>query len=357
MKLNVFANVFGNLGYNVHARGFIEGVQANDIDVKTIPYDVARAPMETDRMLVESIVRKPFYDAPSVCISYGNDMMKFYGKRRIGYTVWETTRIPDDWISSLNSLDDVWTVSKFCKKAFEDSGVDKDVKIVHEGVDTSVFNKYVDKFKRRPEDENKFIFLSVFKWEKRKSPDILIEAFAEEFEKENDVILLLQCYNPFIENLNPFEEIMHMGVKVGKKLQVIPPLPKRTDLAKLYRTTDCFVLPTKGESWGLPMIESLACGTPVITTNWGGALEYMKSDYGWLVDVERMEMPDDGQFFKPYKDNEWAVPSKKSLRELMRYAYEHRDECKKKGATAYEYVDENFTWEKSTEVVKDLLKE
>jgi hypothetical protein len=356
MKLNVFGHVFGNLGYNVHTRGFIEGLQANDIDVKTIPYDMQPSG-ETSRMLIESIKKKPNYNSPSVCLNYGNDMLKFFGTKRIGYSVWETTRIPEDWISSLNKLDDVWTVSKFCKKAFEDSGVEKDVKIVHEGVDTSIFNKYVDKIPRRPEDESKFLFLSIFKWEKRKSPDILIEAFSEEFENEKDVLLLLQCYNPFLQEFNPFEAIMNMNVKVAKKLQILPPLQKRTELARLYRTVDCFVLPTKGESWGLPAIESLACGVPVITTNWGGTMEFMKSDYGWLIDVDHMEMPDDGMFFKPYKDNEWAVPSKKNLREHMRYAYEHREECKKKGNAAYDYVDENFNWGKSTEPVKELLKE
>jgi hypothetical protein len=352
-------NAFGNLGYNIHGRGFIEGMAANGIDVKLIPYDMPSQNSELSRVIVESAKKKAHHESPSVCLSYGNDMLKFSGKKRIGYTVWETTRIPEDWVPSLNRLDDVWTVSKFCKKAFEDSGVDKDVRIVREGVDTSVYNKYVDKLPRT--DEDRFIFLSIFKWEKRKSPDLLVKAFAEEFAKDEKVSLVMQCMNPFLPNLNPFEEIMNMefdsGVNSLKKINIIPPIPKRSELARVYRTADCFVLPTRGESWGLPMIESLACGVPVITTNWGGALEYMNKDIGWLVDVEKMEMPDDKMWFKPYKDNEWAVPSLKSLKEYMRYAFEHKDECKKKGDAAYDYVDENFTWEKSTEVVKELLKE
>jgi len=354
MKVNVFGNVCGNLGYNVHCRGFIEGLLANGIDVKTHNFD-GKLFGEVPRAIVESLRKKPYLDSPSICLSYGNDMMKFTGKKRIGYSVWETTRLPEDWAESLNSLDDVWTVSKFCKKTFEDSGVKHDVKVVHEGVDTSIFNKYVEKFKRV--DEKQFMFLSVFKWEKRKSPDILLEAYAEEFDKDENVALMLQCANPFMQNFNPFEEIMNMNIGKHPTINVVQPVPKRTDLAKIYKSVDCFVLPTRGESWGLPMIESLACGTPVITTNWGGALEFMNKDVGWLIDVDGMEVPDDDMWFKPYKDNEWSVPSKKSLRELMRYAFEHKDECKKKGDRAYDYVDENFTWEKSTECVKELLKE
>jgi len=359
MKANVFANVFNNLGYGVHARGFVEGMAANGIDVKLIPYDSPSQNSEVSRVLIDCAKKKSHSDAPSICLSYGNDMLKFSGKKRIGYTVWETTRLPSDWVPSLNKLDDVWTVSKYCKKIFEDSGVDKDVKIVHEGVDTSIFNKYVDKLPMN--DEKRFVFLSIFKWEKRKSPDILIQAFAEEFKKDENVALVMQCSNPFLQGFNPFEEILSMdyenGVNSLKKINIIPPIPKRSELARVYRTADCFVSPTRGEAWGLPMIESLACGVPVITTNWGGALEYMKEDYGWLINVDHMEVPDDKMFFKPYKDNEWAVPSKKHLRELMRYAFEHKDECAKKGTAAYDYIDENFSWEKSTEVVKELLKE
>jgi len=354
MKANVFGYVSGHLGYNVHTQGFIEGMINNGIDVKTTPLE-ERMATEVSSVIINSIKKKFSYDAPSICLSYGNDMNRFHGKRRIGYTVWETTKLPQDWVEPLNNLDDVWTVSKHSKMAIENSGVKKDVKIVPEGVDTTVFNNYVDPLHK---DKDTFIFLFVGKWEKRKSPDMLLKAFADEFKPEEKVRLAMQCFNPFIQNFNPYKVAFDLNLKEHAPIVFLPPAPTRADMAKYYKTADVFVSPTRGESWGLPIIEAMACGTPVIATNWGGHLDYFNDNYGWLLDVDGTEMPEDNMFFKPQEGNEWAKPSITKLRELLRYTFEHKDEVKKKGGmNSYKYVDENWTWEKSTSVVKELLKE
>lgn len=354
VKVNVFGYVSGHLGYNVHTQGFIEGMINNGIDVKTIPLEEKQT-TEISNTIVQSIKKKFNFDAPSVLLGYGNETHRFYGKRRICYTVWETTKLPDDWVKPLNNVDDVWTVSKHSKQTIERSGVEKDVKIVPEGVDTTIFNNYVEPLHRDP---GVFIFLFVGKWEKRKSPDILLKAFAEEFKPEEKVRLAMQCFNPFLPNFNPYKAAFDMNIGKHAQIVFLPPAPTRTDLARYYKTADVLVSPTRGESWGLPIIESMACGVPVIATNWGGHLDYFNENYGWFIDVEKTEVPEDNMFFKPQEGNEWAVPSIKSLREKMRYVFDNQGEVKKKGGmNSYKYVDENWTWEKSTSIVKELLKE
>jgi len=354
MKMNFYGNIDGNLGYNVHAQGFIEGLTENKVDVKTVPYD--HGTMEgLSHKIISSIKKEYYYDAPSVCLSYGNDMLSFTGKKRVGYTVWETTHAPLTWAKQLNTLDDVWTVSKHSRDALAAAGVEKDIKIVPEGVDTTTFTKFVKPLQK----DDHFLFLSIFKWEARKSPDILLEAFAEEFKPGEKVALLMQSYNPFLQGLNMYAKLFEMNLPPHAPVRIIPPVKTRSEVAAYYRTADCFVLPTKGEAWGLPVMESLACGTPAITTNWGGALEFMNNDIGWLIDVEKFETPDDGMFFRKENfspENKWAVPSKKHLRELMRYAFEHKDECKKKGELGYEKMDTEFNWKKSTEKVPEYLR-
>jgi len=353
-RLNVFSHIGGNLGYNAHARGFVQGLFEIGIETKIVPWETLRNVKLDNKM--ETAVKKSFmYDAPSVCLSYADSFYKFFGEKRIGYTVWETTKLPTDWSKHINYLDEVWTVSKFCEETFKNSGIDIPIKIVREGVDTTVYNPFVNKIEEIP--KNVFLFYSVFKWENRKSPEILIEAFAEEFDKKEDVALLLNTHNPFIPNFNPYVALFQMNLPIHPPIVPIGPFKTQAEMAKHYATANCFVLPTKGEAWGLPMIEAMACGTPVITTNWSGALEFMKKDYGWLIDVERMEMPEDRLFrgYEPRSGNEWAIPSKKHLKELMRYAFENKDECTKKGYSAYEHVEENFTWGKSVSVVKEIL--
>ena len=44
----------------------------------------------------------------------------------------------------------------------------------------------------------------------------------------------------------------------------------RAALRNLYAAADAFVLPTRGEGWGLPIAEAMAMALPVIATNWSG---------------------------------------------------------------------------------------
>jgi glycosyltransferase involved in cell wall biosynthesis len=40
----------------------------------------------------------------------------------------------------------------------------------------------------------------------------------------------------------------------------------QADLASLYKTMDCFLLPTRGEGWGRPITEAMSMQLPVIGT-------------------------------------------------------------------------------------------
>jgi glycosyltransferase involved in cell wall biosynthesis len=351
MKANVYGYVDGMLGFNRHTRGLIDGMTENNIDVSLVPLD-NRIPQKPSRTIEDSLMREYDFDSPSICISSPTDFNRFYGSKRIGYTTWETSRLPQMWADIINEMDEIWTVGEFSKKVFEDSGVEGDVKLVPEGVDTSVFNPYVDKL---AVGGDIFLFYSTFEWERRKGPDVLLKAYSEEFGEGDNVGLVLETYNPLLQRFNPFEAIFKMNLGRLPLIEVLRPSGNEFELAKRLVSADCFVLPSRGESWALSAMEAMACGVPTITTNWGGHLEYAGTDYGWLIDVDGMETPVDEPFLKPYEGNEWANPSVKHLRELMRYAYEHKDECVKKGHAAYEHVDENYNWKKSTSVIKDLL--
>lgn len=58
-------------------------------------------------------------------------------------------------------------------------------------------------------------------------------------------------------------------------------------VANRYRAMDVMCLPTKGEGFGLPLIEAQACGVPIITTNASTGPELLKG--GWLIDVGEYE--------------------------------------------------------------------
>lgn len=51
---------------------------------------------------------------------------------------------------------------------------------------------------------------------------------------------------------------------------------------------DCFVLPSRYETFGVVYIEAMACGKPVIATACGGPDDFVTPDNGLLVPVEEV---------------------------------------------------------------------
>lgn len=59
--------------------------------------------------------------------------------------------------------------------------------------------------------------------------------------------------------------------------------PTRAELARLYATCDLFVSASWREGFGLPPLEAMACGTPVVLTDSGGAREYARHGENCLM--------------------------------------------------------------------------
>ena len=63
---------------------------------------------------------------------------------------------------------------------------------------------------------------------------------------------------------------------------------KKEELLNYYKVADIFVLPTRGNVWGLVINEAMACGLPIITTDkCVDGLELIKNnENGFLVPIE-----------------------------------------------------------------------
>ena len=63
--------------------------------------------------------------------------------------------------------------------------------------------------------------------------------------------------------------------------------PTRKKLARLYASCDVFVSASWWESFGLPPLEAMACGGPVVTTDSRGVREYARDEFNCLVTPPR----------------------------------------------------------------------
>jgi glycosyltransferase involved in cell wall biosynthesis len=260
-------------------------------------------------------------------------------ERNIIILPFETTKIPRSWIARINSCQALFAPCEQNIQAFKDSGVNVPMELIHWGVDPEKFS-----YMERPERPT-FNFGTMGALSQRKGTDILVKAFLEEFPKEQDVRLILKTSNYG----NPF------AVHDKRVVDKISPCTHEELLSDFFINVDCFVFPTRGEGFGLPSLEAMATGLPVIVTGWSGILEYMRPEYGWMLDYKMV--PAKAFTEEIYKEDcgDWAEPSFEQLKASMRYAYEHRDECKTRGIAAARYVQKEWTWDKKIKMYHDAL--
>ena len=105
------------------------------------------------------------------------------------------------------------------------------------------------------------------------------------------------------------------------------------DLPGLYAHAEALVLPSFDEGFGLPVIEAMACGTPVIVSN-GGALPEVVGNAGLIFDLS--------------KRNDLTQAIRGCLSD-----YNLRLSLKEKGLTRIK----NFSWQQTAELIWKTLNE
>src|SRR5690606_5097339 len=114
-------------------------------------------------------------------------------------------------------------------------------------------------------------------------------------------------------------------------------------LPRLYAACDAFVLPTRGEGWGFPFLEAMACGKPVIGTAWSSLLDFLHPDHAYLIEIEGLE-PVRGpvELHRFYRGHRWAKPSVDHLRFLLRHVVENPEEARARGRAARRAVEQRW---------------
>ena len=140
-------------------------------------------------------------------------------------------------------------------------------------VDTSFFRLEKKDFKKE-----KYTFLNVAHLDAKKNHKGLINAFQNKFFGNNQYELIIAGDGPEMKNLN--EQIssldLHDQVKLFGRVS-------REKVLELMIQSDCFVLSSIHETFGVVLIEAMSCGLPVISTRSGGPESIITSDdYGFL---------------------------------------------------------------------------
>ena len=155
---------------------------------------------------------------------------------------------------------------------------DYPVKVVNNGINLEVFKPNQSDFRTRYALEGKKLLLGVsFEWGIRKGLDVFLE-LARCLPEDYRIILVGTDEN--VDKLLP-ENIISIHRTQNQR-----------ELAEIYCAADLFVNPTREENYPTVNMESLACGTPVLTFRTGGSPEIIDESCGSVVacdDLDAME--------------------------------------------------------------------
>ncbi|MBU1000204.1 glycosyltransferase family 4 protein [Patescibacteria group bacterium] len=189
----------------------------------------------------------------------------FYQVKQFGYTkVFKNAArksdkilVPSNYVKDL--LQDRWEVEG------------KKVVITHEAVDDKIFliknaitKKEIDKAIKKFSIKLPFIFY-VGNAHPHKNVEGLIRAFKDLEKKHPDLSLVLSGSDHYfwrrLKEKYPGQNIIYTGYISDK------------ELVALYKRATAFIMPSLEEGFGIPILEAMACGTLVVSSNKGSLIE------------------------------------------------------------------------------------
>jgi glycosyltransferase involved in cell wall biosynthesis len=361
------APIFNFSGYGDEARAMILGLQQRGYPVTArswgtdLPEFVDQlAASAPDRLLALHQATQVPLGHPFVSVLHvpGYAATRIHGaSANVIRTMFETDSIPRDWVSRLNQMDEVWVPTSFNAETFAKAGVTTPIEVVPGGVDAKLFRPGLRPL--RVPGARGTVFLSIFEWAFRKGWDVLLSAWAEAFGPGDDVSLVLRtaAVEGTVGTPLPIEQRIdgHLAALGKTRADVAPiivlerPL-SLADLPRLYAAADVYVSASRGEGWGRPMLEAMACRLPVIATRWSGNLDFMDDDNSILLDIEGLEAVDHRAEFAFYRGHRWAEPSVAHLTEVLQRTAADPALRKRLGARGRSDVERRWQWKQVTHI-------
>jgi len=365
-------NIIGpinRLGYGIHANNMLKAF--NDIGLTTSLTTAGEIQDNDNIDVVMQSVSTPFKnDSPTLHIFHDEYLDEFPGKYTIGFSVFETDVVPQETIQKIEKYCEmVFTTTEDHKNILIMNGITKPVEVINEGVNPELFNvEPVDKLI----DTGKYTYLVLGKNEKRKNTSKTMTALIEKVQYEN-VAMILHTFNPFLKtndinkwyNINPIA----LGYKIVEDTQYYIKFTNSysdiyytkavldtVQMKQLYHSANVGINCSSAEGWGLPEMEMMACGKPVIISNVIGHKEYIKNlpVYNELI-IEPIgkEIANDGLFFKGNKGS-WYTIDISDIKDKVKYAFENNI-----GETISEelsnYITTNYNWKLQAEKIKQII--
>lgn len=270
--------------------------------------------------------------------------LKEKGQHHVGYTVWETDRLPHHFPKLINQADCVLVPSTFNQLTFERSGVEVPIRVVPHILNAfrpqaSTVISQVRSLISAPADDT--LFYSINTWTSRKAMWTLVNCYLTTFTPDDPVTLVLKTSGRGPRS--PTDDDRHdtkllVAELVSRfdnpaRIKVINTKLTQQQIAALHEIGDCFISTSHSEGWGLGLFEAAGAGNPVIATGWGGQLDYLSDQLSFLTRYQLTPVIDVLGEASYSNDQRWAKPDPESVCQLLKWVFSEPESAQVKATT------------------------
>ncbi len=220
------------------------------------------------------------------------------------------------FLKKIYKSDAIITISEYVQKEATEilKGYRGTIKSIPLGYDMALFNSQKEITSEYSFPERFILFVGSV--EPRKNLKSLLEAYTRlPNNVKNDCKLLIAGFKGWKNN-----EIMDLLKKEKKHVEYLGYVGKQL-LADLYKNALCFIYPSLYEGFGLPPLEAMACGCPVIVSN-VASLPEVCGDAACYVDPHNVESISEGLYQLLIDESLRHSLVKKGLERAKRFSWE-----------------------------------
>jgi glycosyltransferase involved in cell wall biosynthesis len=340
------APVLTQSGYGVHARQVARWLLSKetecqlDIAVEALPWGLTPWILDTNaqdgligKLMERTGNRKSLYDL-TIQLQLPNEWDSRLGRFNVGITAGvEVDRCNPAWIEAINRMNLVVVPAQFVKDTFLNTGkVTTSIVVVPEAFPDELLEETDAKLDLNVPANFNFLVFGQFTGNNpendRKNLFYTIKWLCEEFANDKDVGIILKTNvsrNSKIDRQATRNLVSKLIMEVRKtefpKIHLIHGEMTNEEVKALYSNpkVKALVSLTRGEGFGLPLLEAAACGLPVVATDWSAHTEFL--NHGKFIKVDRVlkeihETRVDNTIFMP--GAKWAEPSEADAKRRLR---------------------------------------
>ncbi|MFT3802870.1 MAG: methyltransferase domain-containing protein [Burkholderiaceae bacterium] len=256
------------------------------------------------------------------------------------------------------------TPSRWSRDRIVDAGLPAErIHVVPHGVAADLFHpmsadQRAESRRRLGFDRDDVVFLNVSAPLWNKGVDVLVQAFVACFDKHPHVRLLIKDQQA-VYGISGRDAVLREIVACGQggndallaAIRFVSADLDLSQLRELYCVADYYVSPYRAEGFNLPVIEAIACGTPVIVTEGGATDDFCDATNALrIASVARRNVQVDGRridgFQEPIRDA--LVAHLETCARSTPFSDARRTANAKK-------IVESFTWERAARRIADIV--